>query len=98
MHYLSHNCSIVMRMEWKLGKIYACFACLDKYFSGIWSWCVDVIVDEFWSFTLIGFSYGSLVWNIVVKASRYFTVHTESDIRSFACGCGGDQALLVGSL
>ena len=59
-----------MRLEWRLGKISACFACLDKYFSGIWAWCVDAIVDELGSFTFIGFSDGSLVWNIVVREYR----------------------------
>ena len=31
---------------------------------------MDAIVDELGSFTLIGFSAGSLVWTIVVRASR----------------------------
>ena len=31
---------------------------------------MDAIVDELGSFTLIGFSDGSLVWNTVVRASR----------------------------
>ena len=53
-----------------LVKISACLAWLDKRFSGIWAWCVDAIVDELGSFTLIGFSGGYLVWNIVVRASR----------------------------
>ena len=53
-----------------MGKISACFDWLDNIFSGIWVWCVDAIVDELRSFTLIGFSDGSLVWNIVVRASR----------------------------
>ena len=39
-------------------------------FSVIWSVCVDAIVNELGIFTLIGFSDGSLVWNIVVRASR----------------------------
>ena len=39
-------------------------------FSGIWAWCVDANVDELGSFTLIGFSDGYLVWNIIVRASR----------------------------
>ena len=69
-HSSSHNCPIEMRLEWKLGNIYACFAWLDNCFSGIWDWCVDSIVDELGSFTLIGFSDGSLVWTIVVRASR----------------------------
>ena len=52
-----------------MGKISACFAWLDNYFSGIWAWCVDAIVDELGIFTLIGFYYGSLVWTIFVRAS-----------------------------
>ena len=39
-------------------------------FCGIWDWCVDAIVDELGSFMLIGFPYGSLVWNIFIRASR----------------------------
>ena len=34
------------------------------------AWCVDVIVDELGSFILIGFSNGSLVWTIFVRAYR----------------------------
>ena len=52
----SHNCPIEMILEWILGKISACFAWLDNIFSGISSWCVDAIMDELGSFTLIGFS------------------------------------------
>ena len=52
-----------------LGKISACSAWLDKCFSGIWAWCVDSIVDELGSFTSIGFSDGSLVWNIFLVGS-----------------------------
>ena len=59
-----------MRLEWILGKISACFAWLDKCFSGICTWCVDAIVDELGGFTLIGFSDGSLVWTIFVRESR----------------------------
>ena len=44
-----------MRLEWRLGNISAYFAWIDKCFSGIWAWCVDAIVDELGSFTLIGF-------------------------------------------
>ena len=51
-----------MRLEWRLGKISAFFSWLDNFFSGIWAWCVDSIVDELGDFTLIGFSYVSLVW------------------------------------
>ena len=69
-HSLSHNCPIEIRLEWRLGNISACFAWIDKFFSGVWYWCVDAIVDELGSFKLIGFSDGSLVWNIVVRASR----------------------------
>ena len=53
-----------------MGNISTCFAWLDKFFIRIWAWRVDAIVDELGSFTLIGFSDGSLVWNIVVGASR----------------------------
>ena len=69
-HLLPHNFPIEMRLEWRLGNISACFAWLDRIFSGIWDWCVDAIVDELGSFILIGFSDGSLVWNIVVRSSR----------------------------
>ena len=51
-------------------KISACFAWLDNFSSGIWDLCVDSIVDELGSFTLIGFSDGFLVWTIVFRASR----------------------------
>ena len=67
---LLHKCPIEMRLECRLVNISACFAWLDKCFSEIWAWCVDVIVDELGSFTLIGFSDGSLVWNIVFGKSR----------------------------
>ena len=53
-----------------MGKISACFAWIDNCFNGIWAWCVDAIVDELGIFTLIGFSDGSLVWTMVVRASR----------------------------
>ena len=53
-----------------LGNISACFAWIDNVFSGIWAWCVDAIVDELGSFTLNGFSDCSLVWTIVIRASR----------------------------
>ena len=66
----SHNCTIEMILDWRLGDISTCFAWLDNFFSGIWAWCVDAIVDELESFTLIGFSDGSLVQTIVVGASR----------------------------
>ena len=69
-HSLSHNCPIDMRLEWRLVNIYACFAWIDNFFSWIWAWCVDAIVDDLGSFTLIGFYDGSLVWTIVVRASR----------------------------
>ena len=62
----------------------------------IWAWCVDAIVDEFGSFTLIGFSNGYLVCTIVVWASRYFHVQPESAIGLFVWGFGDDQVLLVG--
>ena len=51
---------------------------------------MDAIVDELGSFTLIGFSDGSLVWTIVFRASRYCPVHPELAIGSFVCGCGMD--------
>ena len=88
-HSSSHNCSIEMRLKWRLVNISACFAWLDNCFSGIWAWCVDEIVDEFGSFTLIGFSDGSLVWTIVVRASRSCPVHPELAIGSCVWGCGG---------
>ena len=69
-HSLTHNIPIEMRLERRLLNIYACFDWLDKLCSRIWDWCVDAIVDELESFTSIGFSYGSLVWTIIVKASR----------------------------
>ena len=69
-HSSSHNCPIEMRLEERLGKSSACFDRLDNVFSGIWDWCLDAIVDELGSFTLIGFSDGSLLWTIVVRASR----------------------------
>ena len=89
-HSLSHNCRIEMILEWRLGNIYACFAWLDKKFSGNWDWCVDAIVGELGSFTLIGFSGGSLVWTIVVRESSYCPVHPELSIGSFLCSCDGD--------
>ena len=59
-----------MRLDWRLGKVYVCFAWFDNCFSGIWAWFVDAIVDVLGSFTLIGFSDGFLVWTIVVRVSR----------------------------
>ena len=53
-------------------------------------------MDELGGFTLIGFSDGSLVWNIVVRASRSCPVHPELAIGSFVWGCGGGRVLLVG--
>ena len=38
---------------------------------------MDAIVDELGSFTSVGFYDGSLVWNIVVRASRYCPVNPE---------------------
>ena len=67
---MTHNFPIDMRLEWRLGKISACFAWIDKCFSGIWAWCLDAIVDELGSFTFIEVSDGPLVWTIVVRASR----------------------------
>ena len=69
-HSLSHNFPIEMRLEWRLQKTSACFACLDKIIIGIYAWCMDGIADELVSFTLIEFSDGSLLWTIVVRASR----------------------------
>ena len=97
-HSLSHNFPIDMILEWRLGKISECFAWLDNFCSGIWAWCVDAIVDDLGSFTLIGFSYGSLVWNIFFRAYRYFPVHPDSAIGSFVCSYGGDRVILVGSV
>ena len=59
-----------MRLEWSLENISAFLAWLNKFFSGIWAWFVDAIVDELGSFTLINFSDISLVWNIYVRVSR----------------------------
>ena len=69
-HSSSHNFSIEMRLEWRLGNISSFFAWLDNVFSVIWAWCVDAIVDELRSFKLIGFLDGYLVWTVVVRASR----------------------------
>ena len=69
-HIFSHNSPIEIRLKQRLGKISACFSWIDKTFSGIWAWCVDGIVDELGSFSLIIFSDGSLVCTIVVRASR----------------------------
>ena len=79
-----------------MGNISACFDWLDIFLSGIWAWCVDAIVDELGIFTSIGFSDGSLVWTIVVRASSYCPVHPESAIGSFMWRCGGDRVILVG--
>ena len=57
---------------------------------------MDAIVDELGSFTLIGFSDGSLVCTIVVRASKQCPVHSEVAIGSFMWGCGGDRVLIVG--
>ena len=89
-HSSSHNSPNDMRLEWRLGKFSACFSWLDKFCIGIWDWCVDAIVDELGIFTLIGYSYGYLLWTIVVRSSRYCPVYPHSDIVSFACGCGGN--------
>ena len=40
------------------------------FFGGIWAWCVGDNIDKLGSFTLIGFYDGSLLWTIVVRASR----------------------------
>ena len=69
-HSFIYNCPIYMRLEWRLGYISACFAWFDKKFSRIWDWCVDAIVDELGSFTMIGFYDGSLAWTIFGRASR----------------------------
>ena len=60
-HSFSYNCLIELRLDLRLGKIFACFAWIDTFFSGIRAWCVDAIIDELGSFTLIGSSDGSLV-------------------------------------
>ena len=67
-----------MRLEWRLGNISACFAWTDKFCSWIWASCVDAIVDELGSFTLICFSDVSLVWNIVVRSYIYSFLCTLS--------------------
>ena len=54
------------------------------------------IVDELGSLTLLGFYYGSLALTMVLRAYRYFPVHPESAIGSFACGFGGHQLILIG--
>ena len=69
-HSSSHNCPIEMRLEGRLGNISTRFDWLDKFCSGLWSWCVDSILDELGSIILIEFSDGSLVLNTVVRASR----------------------------
>ena len=56
---------------------------------------MDKILDELGSFTLIGFSDGSLVFTMVVSSSRQCPVHPESAILSFACGFCGDIVLLL---
>ena len=38
MHSSSHNCSIDMRLQWRLGNISAFFYWIDKFFSGVWDW------------------------------------------------------------
>ena len=83
MNSSSHKYPIEMGLEWRLGDISVCFSWLDKFCIEIWDWCVDAIVYELGSFTLIGFYDGSLVWNIVFVESRYYPVHHESDIGSF---------------
>ena len=95
-HESSHNFPIEMRLEWMLGNISACFAWIDNFFSGIWDWCVNAILEKLESFTSIGFSDGSLVWTIFVRASRWYPGHPESTIGSFVCGFGGDRVLIVG--
>ena len=40
-------------------------------------------MDKLGSFTLFGFSDGSLVWTIVVRESRQCPVHPELTIGSF---------------
>ena len=87
-----------MRLEWRVGNISACFACIDKLWSGIWDWLVDDIVDELGTFALIIFHDGSLVLTMVVGASRYCPVHPASAIWSFVCSFCGDLVLLLGSV
>ena len=50
---------------------------------------MGAIVEKLGSFTLIGILDESLVLTIVFRESRYFPVHPESAIGSFACGFGG---------
>ena len=69
-HSLSHNYPIEMRLEWRLENISACFPWIDKKICGIWALCLDAIVDELGSFTLIGFSHVSLMWTTVFRAYR----------------------------
>ena len=74
------------------------FSWLGKISNGIWAWCLDAIVDELGSFTLIGFSDGSLVWNIFVRESIFCPENTNLDIGSFTSGCEGYRVLLVWSV
>ena len=69
-HSLSHNYPIDMRLEWRLGEFYACLAWLDNFCCGMWYLCVETIVADSGSFTLIGFSDGSLVCTIFFRASK----------------------------
>ena len=34
--------------EWRVGNIYASFACFYEFLSGSWDCLVDAIVDELW--------------------------------------------------
>ena len=53
-------------------------------------------MDKLGSFTLIGFSDGSLLLNIVVRAYRLCPVHPKLAIGLFVWGCGLDRVILVG--
>ena len=68
-----------MRLEWKLKRFSAYFACIDKYFSGICDLCVDNIVFDLGSFTYTGFYDSSLLKNTVVRDSIWFHVNSELD-------------------
>ena len=62
--------SIEMILEWRVGNIFAYFACIENLWNEIWAWWVDAIVDKLGSFTLNRVFEGSLVLPIVVNAFR----------------------------
>ena len=54
-HLFSHDCPIGMRLEWRVGNIYACFYSFDNFWSVIWDCLVYAIVDQLGSLTLVEF-------------------------------------------